>query len=188
MGWLSVATSEEDGGLGCRPASVAVLARQAGATGINEPVAVTLVAAQVLGSCGTAQQKSHWLPPLLEGRLRAACAFAQPGATPGAEGGRLSGRCEFVLDADLSDLLLVQAETGAGLRWHVLAADAPGLEISRYPLLDGRGAATLRFEASPAEPMNLADAGTAARLAAGWWICTSRCRNRAPYWVRLCGL
>ena len=55
MGWLSVATSEDDGGLGFRAGSIALLAQAAGAAGINEPLASTgFIAADVLRLHATA--------------------------------------------------------------------------------------------------------------------------------------
>ncbi len=169
MGWLAVATGEDDGGFGMRAGSIALLARVAGAAGINEPLASTaFVAADLLRQLATAQQRSAWLPPLLEGKLRIACAFAQGNALR-VDGQALHGLCETVLDADIADLLLVEAGSGPAAQWFALRADAAGVTRTCHPLLDGRGAATLEFqrcEAEPLQPGSGDHAGLVAALAA----------------------
>jgi alkylation response protein AidB-like acyl-CoA dehydrogenase len=154
MGWLLVATSEDDGGLGVRAGSIVLLARAAGAAGINEPLASTgFIAADVLRLHATPRQRADWLPKLLAGKLRAACAFGADGGSARADGNRLHGHHEVVLDADLADLLLVEVAGGAEARWYAVHADAPGLRRTAYPLMDGRGAATLDFDGCEAEPL-----------------------------------
>lgn len=154
MGWLSVATSEDDGGLGFRAGSIALLARAAGAAGINEPLASTgFIAADVLRLHATARQRAQWLPGLLAGKLRVACAFAADGGSLRRDGNRLHGRCEVVLDADLADLLLLEVGSGADARWHAVLTAATGLQRTVYPLMDGRGAATLDLDGCVAEPL-----------------------------------
>jgi alkylation response protein AidB-like acyl-CoA dehydrogenase len=158
MGWLGVASDEADGGLGRRIGSIALLARHAGAAGINEPLLSAWIAAEVLRVHGTAAQRTRWLAPLIAGALRVACAFDTPLTL---HEGRLAGRCEVVLDADIADLLLLQVQG----RWHVVVADAAGLRHSRYPLLDGRGAATLELQDCAAEPLQVAEGDTPR------WLC-----------------
>ncbi|HMO44880.1 MAG TPA: acyl-CoA dehydrogenase family protein [Rubrivivax sp.] len=159
MGWLSVASDEADGGLGRRIGSIALLARHAGAAGINEPLLSAWVAAELLRVHGAAAQRARWLAPLIAGGLRIACAFDAPLAL---QGSRLTGRCEVVPDADIADLLLLQVQG----QWHALAADAPGLRRSRYPLLDGRAAATLELQDCVAEALQPAADGDTPR-----WLC-----------------
>lgn len=161
MGWLAVNTDESDGGLGRRIGSIALLARTAGAAGINEPLlSCAFVAGEVLRAHGSDAQRKRWLPELLQGRLHVACAFA---AAANVSQGRVTGRCEVVLDADLAELLLVQARDGL---WYAVAAGDPGLERAAYPLLDGRGAATLIFRQCEAEPLEGNGQGAAGLVAA----------------------
>jgi len=117
----------------------------------------------VLRLHATADQRARWLPPLLEGRLRVACAFASGDADVRLQGALLHGRCEVVPDADIADLLLVQAGGG---RWLAVAANAAGLRREACPLLDGRAAATLVFEGCEAEALPVAGRDTAALVAA----------------------
>jgi alkylation response protein AidB-like acyl-CoA dehydrogenase len=154
MGWLSVATSEDDNGLGLRAGSIALLARAAGAARINEPLASTgFVGADILRLNATPAQRSAWLPRLVEGKLRLACAFAGRQGSVRAEGGRLQGRLEVVPDADLADLLLVEVEAGTSVRWYAVAANASRLRRTPYPLMDGRAAATLEMDGCEGEPL-----------------------------------
>lgn len=161
MGWLGVNTDESAGGLGRRAGSMALLARTAGAANINEPLLSTaFVAAEVLRAHADAAQRGRWLPLLLEGTLRVACAFA---AEVRVQGSRLQGRCEVVPDADIADLLLVQGADGG---WHAVTPGAAGVARDGYPLLDGRGAATLTFSGCEAEALPVAGRDTAALVAA----------------------
>jgi len=161
MGWLAVSTPEALGGLGLRLGSVALLAQAAGRGLINEPLLGGLAAADLLARHGTPAQQAGWLAPLLAGQRRLALAAA-PGAGDGLPtvqwcDGRLAGRCTVVLDADIADGLLVQASDGGARRWVAVAADAPGLQRQAYPLVDGRGAATLVFDGCAAEPLQAGD-------------------------------
>ena len=158
MGWLSVASDEADGGLGRRIGSIALLARHAGAAGINEPLLSTWIAAEVLRAHGSGAQRARWLEPLMAGGLRVACAF---GADARAADGVLTGRCEAVPDADIADLLLLQVQG----RWHAVRAGAAGLQREACPLLDGRGAATLQLQACAAEALPVQAPDTPAQLA-----------------------
>ena len=58
-----------------------------------------------------------------------------------------------MLDAYIADRLLVQAVADGELRWFDVDGDAGGLQRQSYPLLDGRGAATVAFERCEAEPL-----------------------------------
>jgi alkylation response protein AidB-like acyl-CoA dehydrogenase len=153
MGWLAVATPEALGGVGLRITSIALLAQAAGRGMMNEPLLSTgFVAADTIVRHGSAEQQAAYLPALLAGDLRVACAFATLSALRHKDG-RLSGRQEVVLDADIADRLLVQAVADGELRWFSVDAETAGLQRERYPLLDGRGAATLIFDRCEAEPL-----------------------------------
>jgi alkylation response protein AidB-like acyl-CoA dehydrogenase len=153
MGWLGVATPEALGGLGLRTMSIALLARAAGRALVNEPLISTgVVAADVIARHGSAEQQAAYMPALLAGDLRVACVVSDSSALR-HHGGRLSGRQEVVLDADIADRLLVQALADGGLRWFSVDAEAGGVQCESYPLLDGRGAATLVFDRCEAQPL-----------------------------------
>jgi alkylation response protein AidB-like acyl-CoA dehydrogenase len=167
MGWLGIASAEEDGGLGLRVGSVAALARVSGRWTMNEPfISTGVIAADVIRLHASAGQRSDWVPALLEGRLRAACAFSQGAAAVTERHGRLDGRCDVVPDADIADLLLVEVEGAAPPRWFAVDARAAGLTRTTHPLVDGRGAASLRFDACEAQPLPGVHSGHPALLGA----------------------
>lgn len=152
MGWLGIATAEDDGGLGLRVGSVAALARAGGRWGMNEPfISTGVVAADVIRLHASASQRADWVPALLQGRRRAACAFLRGTADVTEQGGRLHGRSDVVLDADLADLLLVEARGAGSSRWYAVEPGAAGLSRTPHPLADGRGAASLRFDGCAAQ-------------------------------------
>jgi alkylation response protein AidB-like acyl-CoA dehydrogenase len=153
MGWLSIASAEEDGGLGLRVGSVAALAQAGGRWAMNEPfISTGVIAADVIRLHASAAQRGEWVAALLEGRLRAACAFSH-GIAATERDGRLHGRCDVVLDADIADLLLVEVEAAGSSHWFAVDANAAGLTRIAHPLVDGRGAASLRFDACEAQPL-----------------------------------
>ncbi len=155
LGWLGVASSEEEGGLGLRIGSIALLAQAAGRALINEPlISCGFLAPDIVMRHGSAAQRARLLPLLGAGALRVACLFADQAAPIVARQGRLHGRREVVLDADLADGLLVQALDADGMaRWHWVDGTAGGLERTAYPLLDGRGAATVELQDCASEPL-----------------------------------
>jgi alkylation response protein AidB-like acyl-CoA dehydrogenase len=165
MGCLGIGLPEAAGGLGLRPGSIAVLCVTAGASLLNEPfVSTGVVAADILRRHAPPERAAPWLEALVAGAARIACAFA-PGSVTAADG-RLRGRAEVVLDADLADQLLVQASESGAPRWYRVDASAPGLARQPYALMDGRGAATLQFDDCEATPLQPGSSPHAARLGA----------------------
>ncbi|WP_162256373.1 acyl-CoA dehydrogenase family protein [Sphingomonas sp. Root710] len=152
MGWFSVATPEDRDGLGLRMSSIAVLAEAAGAMFMNEPLSDTaFVGAYLLGALGSDAQQSNHFPELLGGSLRLATALEPPAWLPDAatpitiDGqGLLNGMLPFVAGADIADAILVRATDGVGgVQVHLVDSASAGVEIARYPLADGRGAARI---------------------------------------------
>lgn len=156
MGWLGVAMGEDEGGLGLRVSSIALLAQAAGQALVNEPLVSTgFIAPDIVMRHASAEQRGRWLARMNDGSLRVAALFARQGVPVRARAGKLHGRQEVVLDGDIADALLVQAAGEAGdTRWYWVELDAPGVKRSTYPLLDGRGAATFSFEGCQAEALD----------------------------------
>lgn len=166
MGWLSVATPEAHGGFGVRAASIALLSETAGRSLINEPlIGMGILAPFVVAHHASGAQREMLLPPMLAGELRVACVLGDGNFR--VSEGRLSGRCEVVLDADIAARFLIEA---AGTLW-LVEAEAPGVTVASYPLLDGRGAATVTLEHASCTSLGSSDASavhmaTALHLAA----------------------
>lgn len=162
MGWLSVATPEEEGGLGLRVASICLLAEAAGRALVTEPLTSSgVLAPYLVARHGSAAQRNALLPRLHAGALRIACLLA--GDAVRVEAGRLHGRQQVVVDADIAEQMLVRS----GDRLWLVDVNAPGVTRRTYPLLDGRGAATVTFEAAEATPLG---AGDPADLRHALWL------------------
>lgn len=141
MGWLSVASPEEDGGLGLRVASICLLAETAGRALMTEPLTSTgMLAPHLVAAHGTQAQRTELLPRMHAGALRIACLL--DGRAVAVENGHLQGRHSVLVDADIAQQLIVHAGDALWL----VDGKAPGVECRPFPLLDGRAAATVRFD------------------------------------------
>ena len=152
FGWLSLRFSEDDGGIDADAAAIGALMESVGSRLLLEP----LLASAVLGTGlllrhGSAAQRQAWLPKLADGSLTLAFAHEDdPRAVCTWIDGRLTGAKIGVLHGDLADGVIVSARNQDGGTVLCLAGAA---ELTRgsYRLVDGRGAANLRFEGSKAE-------------------------------------
>jgi len=141
MGWLSVASPGEEGGLGLRVASICLLAEAAGRALVTEPLTnAGVLAPHLVAAHGTDAQRAKLLPQLHAGTLRIACLL--DGRNVALQDGRLQGTHPVLIDADIAQQLMVHA---ADALW-LVDAKAPGVDCRAFPLLDGRGAATVRFD------------------------------------------
>lgn len=141
MGWFSVATPEAEGGLGLRVASICLLAEISGRALMTEPLTSAGVLAPYLVSVhASAAQREALLPAMHAGELRVACMLDNTSMRQ--QSGRLQGRQQLVVDADLADQLLVLSDDAL---WLVDASD-PSVTRNSFALLDGRAAATVTLD------------------------------------------
>lgn len=155
LGLPGLLVPEEHGGLGLGLLEAALAAEALGRAVAPTPFLGSAVLAPLaIGLAGTDAHKREWLPRLAAGEAVAGAAISEPiagardGAGVTAEGGRLSGRTMFALDAAGADLLVV-ADRGGGLH---LAQSAE--EMSALPSIDAtRRLWELTFKATPAEPL-----------------------------------
>jgi alkylation response protein AidB-like acyl-CoA dehydrogenase len=151
-GWLALRLPEEDGGLDADAAAIGVLMEAVGGRLLMEP----LLASAVLGTGlllrqGSAAQRAQWLPPLANGELTIAFAHEDDAhAVCRWRAGRLYGRKVGVLHGDVAGHLIVSALDDEG-ELVLCMVEAQATQRRSYRLVDGRGAANLHFEASPAE-------------------------------------
>lgn len=121
-----------------------------------EPVvASSLLATQLLAASSASSAAQTWLPRMAQGRAIAIPAVFEAGggfdagrpgtaATRHADGWRLDGAKTLVLQAQFADVLLVSARADdAAVAWFAVPADAPGVSLRPYVLLDGQRAADL---------------------------------------------
>ncbi|SFV15242.1 acyl-CoA dehydrogenase family protein [Pseudoduganella namucuonensis] len=152
FGWLALRLPEDEGGIDADAAAIGVLMESAGSRLLLEP----LLASAVLGTGlllrqGSAAQRQAWLPRLADGSVKLAFAHEDDaGAACVWRDGRLTGAKIGVLHGDIADRVIVSARNQEGDT--VLCMVAAGdLVCGGYRLVDGRGAARLRFEGSRAE-------------------------------------
>lgn len=164
LGWLGLPLSEEDGGLGGDALTTGLLLQALGQHLVVEPYPPATLAAQAIDRCGTPAQRTHWLPPRVEGAARTAWAHAEPG-----DGGPFAPRrCTARQDGDAWVLQGVkQAVRGArsATHWLVsasvegerepeggrtvllhLPANPPGVRVDAYDTTDGASAADLYLD------------------------------------------
>ncbi|HSW05240.1 acyl-CoA dehydrogenase family protein [Aquabacterium sp.] len=173
FGWLSLRLPEADGGIDADATAIGALMEVVGARLLMEPV----LASAVLGTglvlaSASAAQRAELLPVLAEGALTLAFACDDdPTAGPACElrGERLHGGKINVLHGDVAGRLIVSArDADAAGGWALCLVDpaAAGVERKAYRLIDGRGAATLHFQAARVERLGTADAADAAEAIA----------------------
>lgn len=152
FGWLALRLPEDDGGIDADAAAIGVLMEEAGSRLLLEP----LLASAVLGTglllrTGSAAQRQAWLQQLADGSVKLAFAHQDDANAPCVwRDGLLDGVKTGVLHGDVADRVIVAARNPAGDA--VLCMVAAGdLVASSYRLVDGRGAANLRFDGARAE-------------------------------------
>lgn len=156
LGLPGLLVPEEHGGLGLGLLEAALAAEALGRVVAPTPFLGSAVLAPLaLRLGGSDEQKRAWLPKLAAGEATAGAAISEPiagardGAGVAAEGGKLTGKALFALDAVGADLLVV-ADRSGGLH---LTAKADGIEA--LPSLDAtRRLSELTFKGTSAEALN----------------------------------
>jgi alkylation response protein AidB-like acyl-CoA dehydrogenase len=77
LGWPGIAVAEEHGGQGLGAVALAVLLEELGYACAASPFLSTATAAAVIDACGTAEQRTRWLPGLAAGELTAGIGTAE---------------------------------------------------------------------------------------------------------------
>jgi alkylation response protein AidB-like acyl-CoA dehydrogenase len=169
MGWTGILFPEELGGAGMGYGELGVVLEECGRVLAPEPFVSTVLlggTAILLGGSDVLQK--DLLPGVCSGDRILAMAFQEHGrfdpyaiatrAVRDAEGFRIDGRKQFVLDAHVADQLVVVARTSGepgerdGLTVFVVDADAEGLSVQRNQMLDGRNAAEVVLSGVSAAP------------------------------------
>jgi alkylation response protein AidB-like acyl-CoA dehydrogenase len=161
LGWTAVPFAEDDGGLGGGPVELMLMMEQFGRGLVIEPYLANIVlAGGVLRRTANSDQKSEWLAPLIEGKLQAALAFAEPQgrfniadikttAKQNGKGFTLSGKKTCVLNGGSAELLIIPARTSGGqtdedgITLFAIAADSAGINRRPYPTVDAHQAADI---------------------------------------------
>jgi alkylation response protein AidB-like acyl-CoA dehydrogenase len=157
LGWTAILVPEEHGGLGYGYTGLGIVLEETGRTLTPSPLlgtALTGVAALTLA--GSGQQCAAILPGVVSGdRLLALACDEGSRHAPGHvtakadaqdDGFRLTGSKTAVLDGHVADTFIVSARTGDGVSLFLVPADAAGVRVERYPMLDTHAAANVSFD------------------------------------------
>lgn len=160
LGWLALPLPEASGGLDGSLEDIALLNIALGKALATEPyVSTAVLAGHVLANAADQEQGGALLERIATGELRVALAHQEPGGDPLAasagstvarrsDGGyALSGSKILALDGGIAQKLIVSARTDGeeGTSLFLVDADAPGVSVDAYPLIDGTGAADVSF-------------------------------------------
>lgn len=158
LGWLALRLPEAFGGLDADPASIGALMETVGADLLLEPI----LASAVLGTgalllAPDRELHARFAPDLSAGRLR--LALAHEGDTGVLDHDAFSGTKIGVLHGNVADQFVVTARDAGNLPVLLLVdGAASGVSRQAYRLVDGRGAATIVFDKTPARPIGDATA------------------------------
>jgi alkylation response protein AidB-like acyl-CoA dehydrogenase len=124
LGWLGLRIPEVYGGIGLGFLDLAILFEETGRVALPGPLLSTSLASEVLIELGTTEQKEAYLPRIAAGETRATLAIDEPQFEYGPSGIQLPAQRKdggyllrgtklFVLDAHVSDLILLGARTSS---------------------------------------------------------------------------
>lgn len=177
LGVPGILIDEEHGGVGLKLLDAALVAEALGGHVAPAPFLGSAVLAPLaLMNAGSPSQKAAWLPRLAAGEALAGVAIgealgaARDGAGVTANNGRLTGNALFVIDVAGADVFVV-ADSSGGL--HLVNSGEKGLTGIGLTTTDlTRRLGELRFDATPAEPLDCAppDAVLARLRDAAWTI------------------
>lgn len=172
FGWLAVPLPAQYGGLDGDARAIGALMQYVGAALALEPVfASGVLCGRLLARAGA----DDALRSIASGERVFALAHVES-SEDGAFGaisaawrdGRVSGTKRLVLAGDTAATFIVTALDSQGaLRVGAIAADAAGVSVQRYRLVDGRGAATVTLHDALAQPLAVAPADLDAVLDEG---------------------
>lgn len=153
LGWLALPLPEAAGGLDGTLEDIALLNIALGKALATEPyVSTAVLGAHVLCNAADRDQGEALLGQIATGELRVALAHQEPGgqatvARRADSGFTLSGAKQLVLDAGSATKLIVSAgiEGEEGTALFLVDADAAGVALDVYPLIDGTRAADVGF-------------------------------------------
>ncbi len=104
LGWLGLHVAEEYGGAGFGLPELVVVVEEFGRAVAPGPFVPTVTASAIISAAGSAEQRAHRLPGLVDGSTTAAVGID---TAITADGNRFSGAAGVVLGAALADLLVL---------------------------------------------------------------------------------
>lgn len=153
FGLMAAPVAPEHGGLGLTAGAMVTLFMALGRGLVVEPLCESvLVGARLLLEGADESLAGPWAEDLCAGRRRVALAHAERARTVAATvtDMRISGEKHCVPAAIGADAFIVSAADEQGVGLYLVAADAPGLSITPWRMIDGSVAGLLRFDDAPA--------------------------------------
>ena len=162
LGTIGALFPEADGGYGGSGFDIASVFEQLGRGLVVEPFLGALMAGRAIALAGSDAQRET-LGAIIDGGSIAAFAHSEPGsgsslssvatrARRHADGWVLDGTKAVVEHGEAADVIVVSARVAgnvddeAGISLFVVPADAPGLALRGYPVIDGGRAAELTLQ------------------------------------------
>jgi len=157
LGIMAMPLPESAGGFDGNHVDVMVVCTELGRRLVPEPyVSNVVIAAYIFEATGNGDK----LEAIALGEIKYAAGFYEPGerhnalatntvATANGDSYRLTGHKAVVLGADCADHLIISADLD-GPSLFLLPANADGVTLRKYPLLDGRGAADVIMDGAQA--------------------------------------
>ena len=164
LGWLSVPFAEEYGGFGGTVEDIAAVMEELGKGIVVEPYASTVVVfGGLMAASDNAALKSAVIPSIIDGSCMGSLASTEAqsryemadvatGATARDGGYKISGEKTVVANGGTANKFIVTARTSGeqfdrdGVSLFLVDADAPGVEVKSYKMMDGQSAATVTFK------------------------------------------
>jgi len=164
LGWLSVPFAEEYGGFGGTVTDIAAVMEELGKGIVVEPYASTVVVfGGLMAASDNAALKSAVIPSIIDGSCMGSLASTEAqsryemadvatGATACDGGYKISGEKTVVANGGTANKFIVTARTSGeqfdrdGVSLFLVDADAPGVEVKSYKMMDGQSAATVTFK------------------------------------------
>lgn len=185
LGLVAAPLSFESGGMALDATAIATVFQALGKGLVVEPlIENVMVAARLFERVAPAELAGQWMEALAMGTRRLALAHSEKGARGGRTfvetranpDGSLTGAKSCVpAGAGVDGYIVTARESGsamddAGVALYLVAADAPGLSINPWRMVDGSLAVALSLDAAPAVRLggslaDITEAGVLASLA-----------------------
>ncbi|WCT80195.1 acyl-CoA dehydrogenase family protein [Novosphingobium humi] len=150
FGLMAAPVAPEHGGLGLTAGAMVTLFMALGRGLVVEPLCESvLVGSRLLLAGADESLAAHWADDLCSGRRRVALAHCERttrGVAASAQGVRISGEKHCVPAGLGADAYIVSAVGDQGVELYLVPADAPGLSVTPWRMIDGSLAALLRFD------------------------------------------
>lgn len=155
LGLTTMAIPERAGGMGMSMVSVVAVVEEFGRAAFPSPFIATLNSSLLLANCHN-DAADTVLQQIADGKTATLALTNRKGSWSGGDtdvscqDGKLSGAACYVQDAAKADILIVSAESAAGVGLYAVAADAPGVKIIADAIVDlTRDQAHVEFEQVP---------------------------------------